>query len=76
MGQNDNSYAQSLQGSASTAVDEGLRTYMVRVYNYMAGGIFLTGLVGYLTLSAAVVQRGDPVGGGLTLSGTCFLTPP
>ena len=30
------------------AVDVGLRTYMLRVYNYMAGGLALTGAVAYV----------------------------
>ncbi len=33
----------------SAAIDEGLRSYMLRVYNYMAGGLALTGIVAYLT---------------------------
>lgn len=35
-------------------VDEGLRAYMLRVYNYMAGGVALTGLVAYFTAQAAM----------------------
>lgn len=34
--------------------DEGLRAYMLRVYNYMAVGVFVTGIVAYLTSSAAI----------------------
>ena len=48
MAQIDNRLAQS--GSVAhtdVAVDEGLRAYMLRVYNYMAAGIALTGLVAY-----------------------------
>ena len=33
----------------SAAVDAGLRAHMIRVYNYMAGGVALTGLVAYFT---------------------------
>jgi uncharacterized protein len=33
----------------TTVVDEGLRAYMLRVYNYMAAGVGLTGLVAMLT---------------------------
>ena len=29
----------------SHAIDEGLRSYMLKVYNYMASGVFLTGIV-------------------------------
>ncbi len=37
-------------GAARTvAVDAGLRAHMVRVYNYMAAGVALTGLVAYFT---------------------------
>lgn len=33
-------------------VDEGLRAYMVKVYNYMAGGLIVTALAAYLTLES------------------------
>lgn len=37
------------QAQASVAqVDQGLRTYMLSVYNYMAAGLALTGIVAYL----------------------------
>jgi FtsH-binding integral membrane protein len=36
------------------AGDEGLRAYMIRVYNYMAAGVALTGLTAWLTFGAAV----------------------
>ena len=29
------------------AIDEGLRNYMLKIYNYMAGGLAVTGLVAY-----------------------------
>ena len=33
-------------GTAEThVIDEGLRAYMLKVYNYMASGVFLTGIV-------------------------------
>jgi uncharacterized protein len=40
------------------AVDAGLRAYMIRVYNYMAAGVALTGLVAWFAFSAAVVDSG------------------
>jgi len=59
MAQMDNRYARMRPGARTdVAVDEGLRAYMLRVYNYMAGGIFLTGIVAYLTFSLAVTT--DP----------------
>jgi len=47
------------------AVDEGLRAYMLGVYNYMAGGIALTGLVAYLVSTLAVAER---VGGQIAFT--------
>jgi FtsH-binding integral membrane protein len=40
--------------ATGVAVDEGLRSYMLGVYNYMAAGIALTGVVAYLTFAMAV----------------------
>ncbi len=37
-------------------IDQGLRAYMIRVYNYMAVGVAITGLVAYLTYSFAVQE--------------------
>ena len=57
MAQIDNRYAQPGVGARTeVAVDEGLRAYMLRVYNYMAAGVFLTGIVAYLTSSAAITR--------------------
>ncbi|MDO8421685.1 MAG: Bax inhibitor-1/YccA family protein [Parvibaculum sp.] len=43
----------------NAAIDEGLRSYMLSVYNYMAGGLALTGVVAYLAFQFAVVQTPD-----------------
>jgi len=37
----------------AVAIDAGLRAYMIRVYNYMAAGVALTGIVAWLTYQAA-----------------------
>lgn len=42
--------------SAKTAVDEGLRQYMLKVYNYMAGGLCLTALVAYLIAHTSLLH--------------------
>ncbi len=58
MAQFDNRYA--VAGSATrtgAAVDEGLRSYMLGVYNYMAAGVALTGIVAFLVYNMAVVER-------------------
>jgi FtsH-binding integral membrane protein len=61
MSQFESASIRSSRGTAG-AIDEGLRAYMLRVYNYMSCGILLTGIVAYLTYSAAVV-RGTEAGG-------------
>ncbi|MDE1174938.1 MAG: Bax inhibitor-1/YccA family protein [Parvibaculaceae bacterium] len=49
----------------AVAVDQGLRSYMLSVYNYMAVGLALTGLVAWATFQAAVVATPE----GLALTG-------
>jgi uncharacterized protein len=44
-----NSAAPGAFADSATAVDAGLRAHMLRVYNYMAVGVGLTGLVAMLT---------------------------
>ena len=41
----------------AVAVDAGLRAYMIRVYNTMAMGVALTGIVSWFTYNAAVVTN-------------------
>jgi FtsH-binding integral membrane protein len=58
------------------AIDAGLRAYMIRVYNYMAAGVALTGVVSWLTYSAAVVQGADGSITGLTPFGQAIFGGP
>jgi uncharacterized protein len=46
--------APSRWANRTVAIDAGLRAHMIRVYNYMAGGVALTGIVAWLTFNAAV----------------------
>ncbi|HKS60834.1 MAG TPA: Bax inhibitor-1/YccA family protein [Xanthobacteraceae bacterium] len=52
----------------AVAVDAGLRAHMIRVYNYMAGAVGLTGVVAWLTYQASggdairIVGRGAITG--------------
>ena len=39
-----------------TQVDEGLRSYMLRVYNYMGSGLALTGIVAYVVAHTSLYQ--------------------
>jgi uncharacterized protein len=51
----DRNYATARAGyrADQVAIDAGLRAYMIRVYNYMAAGVALTGVVAWLTYQAA-----------------------
>src|SRR3978361_478709 len=42
----------------AAVIDAGLRAYMIRVYNYMAMGVALTGIVAWLTFNAAATTSG------------------
>jgi FtsH-binding integral membrane protein len=80
MAEIDHRYAQAGPAAQTdVAVDEGLRSYMLRVYNYMAVGIALTGLVAYVIFTYAVTN--DPAlaarsstGGMLALKRGLYLT--
>ena len=41
----------------NAAVDEGLRAYMLKVYNYMTTGLLLTGLIAYFFGKASIVTN-------------------
>jgi uncharacterized protein len=60
----------------AAAVDVGLRAYMIRVYNYMAAGVALTGVVAWLTFSAAVVTDAAGHITGLTQFGQTIFSGP
>ena len=73
----DRNYAATPRGFATdrAVVDAGLRAHMIRVYNYMAIGVALTGLVAWFTFQAAVTTT---AGGALALTPfghTLFGTP-
>jgi FtsH-binding integral membrane protein len=44
-----NAFVPGTLADGTTAIDAGLRAHMLRVYNYMAAGVGLTGLVAMLT---------------------------
>ena len=57
----------------TTAVtDEGLRAYMLKVYNYMATGILLTGIIALLTFKMSVVTDSSGSIVGLTQIGNAI----
>jgi len=66
-------------GRTGAEVDAGLRAYMLGVYNYMAAGVALTGLVAYLVFTQAVTMdmgQAAQVGGKvMALRRGMYLTP-
>ena len=61
------------RSGAAAAIDQGLRAYMLKVYNYMGSGVAITGLVAYLAYSMAFVQTPaglQPTELGMTLYGS------
>jgi FtsH-binding integral membrane protein len=65
--------------SANTAIpqvgiDAGLRNYMLRVYNYMAGGLAITGVAAYLIANTSLVNLFFQVGArGVGLTGLGYI---
>jgi FtsH-binding integral membrane protein len=47
----------------AAVVDQGLRSYMLKVYNYMTVGLVITGLVAYGAFALAVTQSGGQITG-------------
>ncbi|HEV7290991.1 MAG TPA: Bax inhibitor-1/YccA family protein [Devosia sp.] len=58
------------RAGSALAIDEGLRSYMLRVYNYMGIGLVVTGVVAYFS-NAAAVSNGE-----LTAWGALLYTTP
>jgi len=67
---------QNIQSKVTSAethvIDEGLRAYMLKVYNYMASGIFLTGIISLLLFKLSVVMGPDGSIAGLTSMGNAL----
>ena len=68
----DRNVAAQRGGYAGSAVDvdAGLRAHMIRVYNYMASAVALTGVVAYLTFTMSVVTNSAGAVTGFTPLGT------
>jgi len=68
--------ARGFGAARAEAIDVGLRAYMIRVYNYMAAGVALTGVVAWLTFNAAVVTDATGRITGLTSFGQTIFSGP
>jgi FtsH-binding integral membrane protein len=64
----DRNYATAARGVGAdrAAIDAGLRAYMIRVYNYMAMGVALTGVASWLTYQLAGGDAIAVTGRGIT----------
>src|SRR4051794_18080519 len=56
-------YGAGVARSGTGAIDQGLRAYMLGVYNYMTLGLGVTGLVAFVAYKAAVVETAGHVVG-------------
>jgi FtsH-binding integral membrane protein len=75
----DRNYATATRGvgaGRAAVIDAGLRAYMIRVYNYMAAGVALTGVAAWLTYQAAVVTNAAGNIVGLTSFGQAIYSGP
>ena len=67
---------QNVQSKTATAethvIDEGLRAYMLKVYNYMASGILITGFISLILFKMSVVTSPDGSITGLTSLGNAL----
>jgi hypothetical protein len=57
--------AQARSRTDTFAIDEGLRAYMLSVYNYMAIGLVITGVVAYFVFANAVTTNAADAAGRL-----------
>src|SRR3954464_2700872 len=63
-------------GRDSVAVDAGLRAYMLSVYNYMASGVLLTGIVALLFARSGAVLSLFTFDGGMNGLGWIVMLAP
>ncbi|MEF2553560.1 Bax inhibitor-1/YccA family protein [Aurantimonas sp. A2-1-M11] len=72
-----NTSARTVPAAGTRAdIDQGLRSYMLKVYNLMAGGLALTGVAAYLLYSMAVVTNDAGAVVGLTEIGNVVYNSP
>ena len=68
-----NKQTSAVKSSASEAIiDQGLRSYMLKVYNYMASGVLLTGFIALAFFKMAVVSDGGQIVGLTNFGNTIY----
>jgi len=79
MAEYENRYATATTRTQDGVVDQGLRSYMMSVYNYMALGVALTGVVAYaiymMSITGDANEAARGARGALALKNGMFLTP-
>ena len=68
----DNILNKSTTAKKTVVMDEGLRAYMLKVYNYMATGVLLTGIIAMLSFKMSVVTDASGVISGFTSFGNAL----
>jgi FtsH-binding integral membrane protein len=66
-------YGYGVPRTMDTSIDTGLRSFMIGIYNYMAIGLVITGIVAYFTFTMSVT--GTAQGAVARVPGVGFLTP-
>jgi uncharacterized protein len=59
-----------------SVIDEGLRAYMLKVYNYMTTGLLVTGIIAYFFGKASIVTNNSDEIIGFTSIGTLLFSSP
>jgi FtsH-binding integral membrane protein len=72
-------YGRGFATDRALAIDAGLRAHMIRVYNYMAGAVALTGVVALVTVQLAggdaITVAGGRISGLTPFGHAIFATP-
>ena len=68
----DNILKKATATKQAVVMDEGLRAYMLKVYNYMATGVLLTGIIALLSFKMSVVTDASGAIVGLTEFGNAI----
>ena len=74
---NKQSIQSKVRAAETHVIDEGLRAYMLKVYNYMGSALLVTGIVALLTFKYAVLSLSPlqftPLGDSLYSSGLAWV---
>ena len=69
---NRQNFFQATAAKKAVVWDEGLRSYMLKVYNYMATGVLLTGIIALLSFKVSVITDSSGAISGFTSIGNAL----